>query len=67
MNFYIDFGCGNIIFHKHKKQPAKYQHMSIFHLNLSIRNFLLCRNHCSANQWTGFYVEGTSVVKELMP
>ena len=30
------------------------------------RRSLSYRNQCSSNQWTGFYMLGTSVMKELM-
>ena len=56
-------------------RDAVKQKKSFFYLTLSTSNYLtqffylthfLFNNVCSANQWTGFYVIGTFVIKELI-
>ena len=32
-----------------------------------LKTLFLRRNFCGANQWTGFYMIGTSIMKELRP
>ena len=38
---------------------------SIFRTFLQTKVFALCSHFCSPNQWTGFHMIGTSVMKEL--